>query len=83
MEGCGYGCQIHHAIYCFITAYGSKRTMILKSSGWRYNKKGFEEVFLPLSETCTSADGSSKSNWPGTSSVQVVEMPIIDSDMTN
>lgn len=78
-KGCGYGCQIHHAIYCFITAYGSKRTMILKSSGWRYNKKGFEEVFLPLSDTCTSADGSNKSNWPGTSSVQVVEMPIIDS----
>lgn len=78
-KGCGYGCQIHHAIYCFITAYGSQRTLILKSSGWRYNKKGFEEVFLPLSNTCLAAEGSSKSNWPGSDNVQVVEMPIIDS----
>ena len=21
-KGCGYGCQIHHAIYCFLVAYG-------------------------------------------------------------
>jgi glycoprotein 6-alpha-L-fucosyltransferase len=23
-KGCGYGCQIHHAIYCFIVAYGQR-----------------------------------------------------------
>lgn len=56
-KGCGYGCQIHHAIYCFLVAYGTERTMILKSTGWRYNKKGFEEVFLPLSETCRDPGG--------------------------
>ena len=39
---CGYGCQIHHAIYCFLVAYGTERTLILKSKGWRYNKKGFQ-----------------------------------------
>ena len=50
-KGCGYGCQIHHAIYCFITAYGTGRMMVLKSKGWRYDKAGFEDVFLPLSET--------------------------------
>ena len=21
-KGCGYGCQIHHLVYCFIIAYG-------------------------------------------------------------
>ena len=31
--------------------------MVLKSQGWRYNKKGFEEVFLPLSETCNDPNG--------------------------
>ena len=56
-KGCGYGCQIHHAIYCFLVAYGTERTLILKSTGWRYNKKGFEEVFLPLSETCMDQSG--------------------------
>ena len=33
------------------------RTLILQSKGWRYNKKGFEEVFLPLSETCRDPSG--------------------------
>ena len=73
-KGCGYGCQIHHAIYCFLVAYGNflenvdiffvnniyvgtERTMVLKSQGWRYNKKGFEEVFLPLSDTCNDPNG--------------------------
>ena len=23
-KGCGYGCQVHHLLYCFITAYGTK-----------------------------------------------------------
>ena len=36
---------------------GTERTLILKSQGWRYNKKGFEEVFLPLSETCRDPSG--------------------------
>ena len=30
---------------------------MLKSQGWRYNKKGFEEVFLPLSDTCNDPNG--------------------------
>jgi len=78
-KGCGYGCQIHHAIYCFLVAYGTERTLILNSKGWRYNKKGFEDVFLPLSDTCTDPQGSSRSSWPGKSDTQVVELPIVDS----
>jgi len=78
-KGCGYGCQIHHAIYCFLVAYGTERTLILKSKGWRYNKKGFENVFLPMSETCTEAEGSSRSNWPGREDTLIVELPIVDS----
>jgi len=78
-KGCGYGCQIHHAIYCFLVAYGTERTLILKSKGWRYNKKGFQDVFLPMSETCTDPEGSSRSGWPGKESTQVVELPIVDS----
>lgn len=78
-KGCGYGCQIHHAIYCFLVAYGTERTLILNSKGWRYNKKGFEDVFQPLSETCTDPEGSSRSSWPGKADTQVVELPIVDS----
>ena len=78
-KGCGYGCQIHHAIYCFLVAYGTERTLILKSAGWRYNKKGFEEVFLPMSETCLDPGGGSRATWPGMENTQVVELPIVDS----
>merc|ERR1719282_959545 len=78
-KGCGYGCQIHHAIYCFLVAYGTERTMVLKSQGWRYNKKGFEEVFLPLSESCNDPNGHSRATWPGSPDTQVLELPIVDS----
>ncbi|KAG7177849.1 Alpha-(1 6)-fucosyltransferase-like 4 [Homarus americanus] len=77
-KGCGYGCQIHHVVYCFIVAYGTKRTLILKSRGWRYNKAGWEDVFQPLSETCTDPSGYSHSHWPGLNETQVVDLPIID-----
>jgi hypothetical protein len=51
---CGFGCQIHHAAYCFIFAYATERMLVLDSSGWRYSGK-WEGVFQPLSNTpnCT------------------------------
>ena len=52
--------QIHHAVYCFITAYGTERMLVLKSKGWRYDKAGFEDVFHPLSETCPHEKAVSK-----------------------
>lgn len=77
-KGCGYGCQIHHVVYCFIVAYGTKRTLILKSRGWRYNKAGWEDVFQPISNSCTDPSGYTHSHWPGTNETQVVDLPIID-----
>jgi glycoprotein 6-alpha-L-fucosyltransferase len=32
---CGYGCQMHHIMYCFIVAHFTNRTMILNSGHWR------------------------------------------------
>nr|CAG4641568.1 EOG090X03KK [Eurycercus lamellatus] len=77
-KSCGYGCQIHHAAYCFIMAYATKRTMIMNSKKWRYHRGGWEKIFLPLSETCTDPSGSDRSNWPGTNETQVIELPIVD-----
>lgn len=34
-KGCGYGCQLHHVAYCMIVAYGTNRTLVLESHGWR------------------------------------------------
>jgi len=53
-KGCGYGCQLHHVTYCLMMAYATQRTLILQSEGWRYASKGWESVFLPLSETCNT-----------------------------
>lgn len=62
-----------------MVAYGTKRTLIMKSKGWRYHKAGWEEIFKPVSETCTSASGESVSNWPGNPDTQIINLPIIDS----
>ena len=78
---CGFGCQLHHAVYCFIVAYGTERTLILNSKGWRYNSGGFEEVFKPLSETCVLdyyAYTKGKRRWPGNDDTRVVEIPFIE-----
>ncbi|KAG7199674.1 hypothetical protein KM043_014264 [Ampulex compressa] len=77
-KGCGFGCQIHHITYCFLVAYGTERTLIIKSKGWRYHKDGWESVFKPLSDTCLSTNGVSHSNWPGDASKQVISLPIVD-----
>ncbi|XP_034105397.1 alpha-(1,6)-fucosyltransferase [Drosophila albomicans] len=80
-KGCGYGCQLHHVVYCFIVAYATERTLILKSRGWRYHKGGWEEVFKPVSDSCHDAGTANAYNWPGKPNTQVLVLPIIDSLM--
>lgn len=78
-KGCGYGCQVHHAAYCLIMAYGSQRTLVLHSKGWRYSQRGWETVYQPVSNTCTKADGQPRTDWSGSNrDAQVIELPIID-----
>ncbi|KAK9503147.1 hypothetical protein O3M35_011775 [Rhynocoris fuscipes] len=77
-KGCGYGCQLHHAVYCFIVAYGTQRTLILQSKGWKYNKKGWEQVFKPVSDTCTEVTGPVH-NWPGSPESPAVMLGVVDS----
>lgn len=80
-KSCGFGCQLHHLTYCLIVAYSTERTMILLSQGWKYTSRGWETLFLPMSESCTDASGLSKGVWGpdyAIKDIQVVEMPIID-----
>lgn len=64
-KGCGYGCQLHHVVYCFMIAYGTERTLVLESHNWRYAPNGWETVFRPLSNTCTECTGASTGHWTG------------------
>ncbi|XP_055042645.2 alpha-(1,6)-fucosyltransferase isoform X2 [Misgurnus anguillicaudatus] len=81
-KGCGFGCQLHHVVYCFMIAYGTQRVLILESHNWRYAPNGWETVFHPVSDTCTDRSGTTTGHWSGEAhdrDVQVVELPIVDS----
>lgn len=79
-KGCGFGCQIHHLVYCFMAALGSGRTLILDSRYWRYapvsppdlKRSGWNLVFQPLSNTCISDSGSTRKRWSQDSDAQVI-----------
>ena len=72
---CGFSCVITHIGYCFIVAYATQRTMILKPQSWYdYGNKGWNSVFLPLSDTCTEAT-TSGTRW-STHSEHVLEVKI-------
>ncbi|RWS16742.1 hypothetical protein B4U79_03486 [Dinothrombium tinctorium] len=87
-KGCGFGCQLHHVAYCFLSALATQRTLILDSHSWRYasqrvrkaTNSRWDLVFQPLSDTCLDDSGSTRSHWRGNDRhVQVIELPIIDS----
>lgn len=78
-KGCGYGCQAHHVLYCFIVAFGLQRTLIIDSSGWRYSSRGWEGVFKPISKTCLSYTGNIDNWGDDVSNSKNVLLPIVDS----
>lgn len=49
---CGFGCQLHHVVYCLIVAYGTNRMLLLDTENWNYGKGAFQKMFEPLSKTC-------------------------------
>lgn len=77
-KGCGYGCQAHHILYCFLAAYATKRTLIIESSGWRYSSKGWKQYFSEPSDSCTHYDHVVEWNKDHQDQ-RVVHFPIVDS----
>uniref|UniRef100_A0A1A9ZI66 Alpha-(1,6)-fucosyltransferase n=1 Tax=Glossina pallidipes TaxID=7398 RepID=A0A1A9ZI66_GLOPL len=75
---CDYGCQLHHAVYCFIVAYATERTLILNSQHWGYKKYDWIDVFHPVSDSCVSADDVHADMWPGRPDSQALILPISD-----
>lgn len=65
-KGCGFGCQLHHVMYCLMVAYGTERTMILDSRGWRYSQRGWDSIFLPVSSSCRNITDDNAETWKGT-----------------
>jgi hypothetical protein len=50
---CGFGCRIHFLMYCFMSAYYSKRHVIVMDS---YHMNGAEEYMKPFSNVMCSAE---------------------------
>lgn len=80
-SGCGFGCRIHELLLCLLVAYKTERTFVLES---KHNVSGFlasgvkwEDVFLPLSETCTTSNGIQSVPWNSTEAdvAQVIQVP--------
>lgn len=65
-KACGYGCQIHHLMYCFTISFFTNRTMILDSNNWRYNSQGFGAYFQSISQTCAkNTNYQTYADWNG------------------
>ena len=60
-QGCGFGCLIHQTVYCLITAVATRRVLILGDQPWWYSNITIKHFFLPLSNTCTSYEGTTGS----------------------
>ena len=78
-QPCGFGCAISHIGYCFIVAYATQRTVILKPKFWSYyGNNRWDSVFLPLSDTCTKAT-TSGAMWSAYSEHKLeVKMPMVE-----
>jgi len=55
---CGFGCHVHHLVYCLMVAYGMKRTLIVESRDWMYDTGSWDTFFKPPSRTCAEASGT-------------------------
>lgn len=75
---CGFGCQIHHIVYCFIVAYSTQRMLVLDYKDWTYGDV-WSDVFLPLGDTSTLLKNISVVKWPGDQNSQIIYLPPIDS----
>lgn len=53
-SSCGYGCQIHEVLFCFMTAYATKRTLIINSNSWPYLIRNWNTYFEDISSSCNS-----------------------------
>lgn len=80
-SSCGFGCRMHELLFCLLVAYKMERTFVLESkhnvSGYLANGLKWEDVFLPLSETCTSTNGSKSVPLQSTETdvAQVIQVP--------
>ena len=55
--GCGFGCLMHHASFCLLTALATQRVLILSDHPMYGTNATVKDVLAPLSFSCTQYDG--------------------------
>ncbi|KAL6741347.1 hypothetical protein Aduo_014611 [Ancylostoma duodenale] len=50
-DTCGFGCQVHHLVYCLLVAFASSRMLVIRGETWCYHREGWVGAFHPPS-TC-------------------------------
>lgn len=82
-KGCGFGCQLHHVVYCFITAYAFNRTLVVKADSWSYSSKGWTSVFEPVAGRCSEAHVGDVVSYLSpnlvSSNRNSIKLPLVDS----
>ena len=58
--GCGFGCILHHAVYCLITALATRRVLIIPDEPWYYTNHSAINFLSPLSSSCLEFEGNLK-----------------------
>ncbi|CAL8116600.1 unnamed protein product [Orchesella dallaii] len=84
-SNCGFGCTVHHIVYCLMTGYMTNRTVILNLKQL-YKGVPWNHVFLPLSSTCLEGSGISYGVWGGGGSnisAQVVKVSTFRTMISN
>jgi hypothetical protein len=55
--GCGFGCQLHHAVYCMIVAYASERMLIVRPHSSIQLDGGWTQLFQSMGRVeCITKD---------------------------
>ena len=54
---CEFGCLIHHAAYCLVTALATGRVLVISDQPWYYSDIAIKRLFRPLSTACKDYTG--------------------------
>ncbi|KAF2881553.1 hypothetical protein ILUMI_24629 [Ignelater luminosus] len=68
-----FGIQLHRIVFCFIVAYRTQRTLILKSDNWYYGQGRWNDVFKPISNTCIDFNENDFYDFY----TQIVNLPVV------
>lgn len=79
-QTCGLGCKSQHMVRCQLIAYATNRTLVLEEERRNlYGDNTWDDVFQPVSETCTLNTGSSHGDWKdhydAADPIQVIHVP--------